>query len=121
MDELYPSVANEIISEPKIYHVCVTLDEQSSIDLQEALSLKYALCMQILMLSSGKFALFGPYSMDNGIPLIVIDTWENLEQRVRAYHKTAEDGYAQEKSDEKQQHKSTAKAAADYDSLFDED
>lgn len=96
-----------------------TSEEQSRIDRQEAGSLKYALCAQILLLSSGKFALFGAYSMDEGIPLIAIDTWENLEPLVRAYRKTAEDGYAEEKQEEEQRCKgSSAKTAADYDSLF---
>lgn len=103
-------------------HICVTLDEQSRIDHQEAGSLKYALCAQILFLSSGKFALFGPYSMDNGIPLLAIDTWENLEPLVRAYRKTAEDGYVRETQNEEQRRTGiAAKAAADYDSLFGEE
>ena len=108
-------------TEKEIYDA-QTPDEQSSIDRQEAGSLKYALCAQILLLSSGKFALFGAYSMQDGIPLLAIDTWENLEPLVRAYRKTAEDGYAREKLDEEQRRASdTAKAAADYDSLFGEE
>lgn len=103
-----------------IPHVC--LDEQSRIDRQEAGSLKYALCAQVLMLSSGKFALFGAYSMDEGIPLLIIDTWENLEPHVRAYRKTAEDGYALEKQNEEQRRGLGAeKAAANYDELFGEE
>lgn len=94
-------------------------NEQSRIDQQEASSLKYALCAQILSLSSGKFALFGPYSMQDGIPLLTIDTWENLEPHVRAYRKAAEEGHEREKLAEEQRRKITdIKAAADYDSLF---
>lgn len=98
-----------------------TPDEQDRIDKQEAGSLKYALCAQILLLSSGKFALFGAYSAADGIPLLAIDTWENLEPHVRAYRKTAEEGYAREKLNEEQRRNlHAAKAAADYDSLFGE-
>lgn len=101
-------------------HVCIRLDEQSRIDRQEAGSLKYALCAQILQLSSGKFALFGAYSMQDGIPLLAIDTWENLEPVVRAYRKTAEDGYQQEKLDEERRRgaREGKATAADYDALF---
>lgn len=98
------------------------LCEQARIDRQEAGSLKYALCAQILLLSSGKFALFGPYSMQDGIPLLAIDTWAALESHVRAYRKTAEEGYQQEKLDEERRRNTrVTKAAVDYDSLFSEE
>lgn len=103
-------------------HVCILPNEQERIDRQEAGSLKYAMCAQVLLLSSGKFALFGPYSMQDGIPLLAIDTWAGLEPHVRAYRKTAEDGYQQEKLVEEQRRNSRmTKAAADYDSLFEEE
>ncbi len=91
-------------------------------DEQEARSLKYSACAQVLLLSSGKFALFGPYSMQDGIPLLAIDTWAGLEPHVRAYRQVAEDAYQQEKLAEEQRRKgSAAKAAADYDNLFGEE
>lgn len=95
-------------------------NEQAQADRQEAGSLKYALCAQILQLSSGKFALFGAYSMQDGIPLLAIDTWENLEPVVRAYRKTAEDGYQKEKLDEERRRgaREGKATAADYDALF---
>lgn len=103
-------------------HVCITPEERERIDRQEAGSLKYALCAQILLLSSGRFALFGAYSMDAGIPLIAIDTWENLEPHVRAYRQTAEEGYEKAKQTEEQRGKERAsKTATYYDSLFGED
>lgn len=99
-----------------------TPEEQSRMDRQEAGSLKYAYCTQILLLSSGKFALFGRYKMGEnaGIPLIAIDTWANLEAHAHAYRKTAEEGYQQEKMNEEQRRSATA-AAADYESLFGEE
>lgn len=99
-----------------------TPEVQSHIDRQEAGSLKYALCAQILLLSSGKFALFGAYSMQEGLPLLVIDTWAALEPHVRAYRKAAEEGYAREKQGEEQRRNTRAVwATADYDSLFGEE
>jgi hypothetical protein len=54
-------------------------------DEQEALSLKYAKSLSILALSSGKFALFLPFSNETGIPLARIDDWAGLEAEVRAW------------------------------------
>lgn len=96
----------------------VNESEAAQADHQEAGSLKYALCAQVLLLSSGKFALYGAYAIGEGIPLIAIDTWENLESHVRAYRKTAEESYEGEMRD-KEQH--VAKVTVNYDSLFGED
>jgi len=62
----------------------MTLDEQ------EALSLKYAKSLSILALSSGRFALFLPFSNESGMPLAKIGTWAELESDVRAFSTTEE-------------------------------
>lgn len=57
---------------------------------QEALSLKYAKSLSILALSSGRFALFLPFSNESGLPLAKIGTWSELEQSVREWKDQAE-------------------------------
>jgi hypothetical protein len=59
-------------------------------DEQEASSLKYSRSLSILALSSGKFALFFPWSNDGGLPLAKIADWSELEADVRAWRSAPE-------------------------------
>lgn len=51
----------------------------------EARTLKYSRSMSVVPLSSGRYALFLPFSNEDGMPLAVIGAWAELEAPLRAY------------------------------------
>lgn len=106
-------------TEREIYYA-QNADEQERMDAQEAGSIKYALTAKITVLTSGKFALFGPYSMsEGGIPLIKIAEWDDMRAYVENYRKQAEIGYNAEKEQEEARRKPAAESI-NYDDLFGE-
>lgn len=90
--------------------------QYANADDQEARSLKYADAPKIQQLSSGKFALFGRWSKDNGTPLIAIASWSELETLVIEYCKAADTKWGNEQ--EWLATKTASKPAIDYDNLF---
>lgn len=65
-------------------------DEAQAADVQEAHSLKYHHCAQVFQLSSGKFALCGHFTNSDGMPLLAIGTWAELEEQVKGYRQLAD-------------------------------
>lgn len=54
-------------------------------DEMEARTLKYTRTLSIVPLSSGKYALFLPFSNEEGKPLAFIGEWAELEKPLRDY------------------------------------
>lgn len=91
---------------------------QAQADSLEAHSLKYHHCAQVFQLSSGNFALFGSFAPGEGIPLIAIGSWQELEPHVREYKRIA-DEHAERPRPMKVDVK--AKPSTAYDDLFGEE
>ena len=89
--------------------------EQAQADSLEAHSLKYHHCAQIFQLSSGRYALFGSFAPGEGIPLIAIGSWQELEPHVREYKRIA-DAHAERPRPMKVDVKAQPSTA--YDDLF---
>lgn len=88
--------------------------ERAQAEILEAHSLKYHHCAQIFQLSSGRYALFGHFSNDHGIPLLAIGTWSEIEPHVQGYRVLADQATSQPR-------KTAPKAEAlEYDDLFGE-
>lgn len=81
-------------------------------DRQEAESLKYHSCAQVLALRSGNYALFGAFAGDS-LPLLVLGTWEELRAHVDEYRVLADKTLA-----ESRKPTVAAVAISVYDDLF---
>jgi len=94
--------------------------ERAQADSLEAHSLKYHHCAQIFLLESGRFALFGAYSLSEpiGIPLITIGTWSELEPHVRAYRLLADERAARPRERRASINRQPSADAINYNDLF---